>query len=177
MSVRSIGSRKFNQDVTQAKHWADEGPVLITRRGQPTHVLLSFRDWHALTEAAAGTRPEAPAAEAADRDIAFGHAPPEGVGKKQIRPDRPQPGVPAREWQIQTAKARFSDLVRRSASEGPQQITHHGKPVAVMLSNDDYLGLTADGESLLNFMQRSPLADTDEPTFERNRSSGRDFEW
>ena len=37
-------------------------------------------------------------------------------------------------WQIQTAKARFSELVKQAAEDGPQEITLHGKPVAVVLS-------------------------------------------
>ncbi|MYL02036.1 MAG: type II toxin-antitoxin system Phd/YefM family antitoxin, partial [Gammaproteobacteria bacterium] len=40
-------------------------------------------------------------------------------------------------WQVQEAKARFSELVR-SADSGPQTITVHGRRAAVVLSADDY---------------------------------------
>ena len=41
-------------------------------------------------------------------------------------------------WQIQTAKARFSELVKQAAEDGPQEITLHGKPVAVVLSREAF---------------------------------------
>ena len=40
MTVTTISSREFNQDVSRAKRAADEGPVVITDRGQPAYVLL-----------------------------------------------------------------------------------------------------------------------------------------
>ncbi len=40
MTVTTISSRDFNQDVTRAKRAADAGPVIITDRGQPAYVLL-----------------------------------------------------------------------------------------------------------------------------------------
>jgi prevent-host-death family protein len=40
MTVTTISSREFNQDVSRAKRAADEGPVIITDRGQPAYVLL-----------------------------------------------------------------------------------------------------------------------------------------
>jgi prevent-host-death family protein len=42
---RTITSRQFNQDASGAKRAADEGPVVITDRGRPTHVLLSFEEY------------------------------------------------------------------------------------------------------------------------------------
>jgi len=36
-------------------------------------------------------------------------------------------------WQVQEAKARFSELLRASAEEGPQLVSHHGKPAAVVV--------------------------------------------
>ena len=46
-------------------------------------------------------------------------------------------------WQIQTAKARFSELVKQAAEDGPQEITQHGKPVAVVVSVADAAWLEA----------------------------------
>ena len=49
MSKRTISSREFNQDVTGAKQAALKGPVVITDRGKPSHVLLSIDDYEAVT--------------------------------------------------------------------------------------------------------------------------------
>ena len=49
-----ITSREFNQDVSKAKREALKGPVFITDRGQPSHVLLSIEAWQKLTHAEAG---------------------------------------------------------------------------------------------------------------------------
>lgn len=80
----------------------------------------------------------------------------------------------ASSWQMQEAKARLSDLVKRAASEGPQAITLHGRPVAVVLSREAYERLAGNGRSLLEFMQASPLAGHDEIEFERDQSLTRD---
>ncbi|MDO5505448.1 MAG: type II toxin-antitoxin system Phd/YefM family antitoxin [Pseudoxanthomonas suwonensis] len=45
----TLTSREFNQDTGRAKRAAEEGPVFITDRGRPAHVLLSIRDYLALT--------------------------------------------------------------------------------------------------------------------------------
>ena len=41
-------------------------------------------------------------------------------------------------WQLQAAKARLSEAIRDAEREGPQEIMLHGKPVAVVLSREDY---------------------------------------
>ena len=60
-------------------------------------------------------------------------------------------------WQMQTAKAHFSDLVRRAKQDGPQDITVHGRSVAVVVSRELFDRLSGNAESLVAFMQRSPL--------------------
>lgn len=60
-------------------------------------------------------------------------------------------------WQLQDAKARFSQLVKSAQLEGPQEITVHGKPTAVLLSARDYERLTGPKLSFVEFMRRSPL--------------------
>jgi prevent-host-death family protein len=40
MTVTKLSSREFNQDISRAKRAADEGPVIITDRGEPAYVLL-----------------------------------------------------------------------------------------------------------------------------------------
>lgn len=48
MAVTTLSSREFNQDSGRAKKAADSGPVFITDRGKPAHVLLSIDDYHKL---------------------------------------------------------------------------------------------------------------------------------
>lgn len=79
-------------------------------------------------------------------------------------------------WQMQEAKSRLSEVVKDAASEGPQEITVHGKSVAVVLSRNDYDRLAGTGESLVAFMRRSPLAGADDIEFERDRSPVREVE-
>lgn len=77
-------------------------------------------------------------------------------------------------WQMQTAKARFSDVVRSAKSEGPQDITFHGKSVAVVLSRALYDRLSGNTKSLVQFMQSSPLYGMDDVVLERDKSAARD---
>jgi len=60
-------------------------------------------------------------------------------------------------WQLQEAKAMFSQVVR-SAKEEPQVITVHGEETAVVLSMEDYRKLSSPKGSLVSFMENSPLA-------------------
>jgi prevent-host-death family protein len=75
-------------------------------------------------------------------------------------------------WQLQEAKARFSELVKQAASEGPQEITVHGRSVAIVLSREEFDRLVG-GRSLVDFMQRSPLRDIEEIDFPRDKSPTR----
>jgi prevent-host-death family protein len=45
MSVTTMTSRQFNQDLASAKRAAAEGPVFVTDRGQPSLVLISYDEW------------------------------------------------------------------------------------------------------------------------------------
>jgi prevent-host-death family protein len=49
MPITTLTSREFNQDTSRAKKAASAGPVFITDRGQPAHVLLSIEDYRKLT--------------------------------------------------------------------------------------------------------------------------------
>ena len=42
------------------------------------------------------------------------------------------------EWQLQQAKAKFSELVQKAIDEGPQTVTRHGKPTVVVLSAEQF---------------------------------------
>ena len=79
-------------------------------------------------------------------------------------------------WQIQTAKAKFSDVVKRAADDGPQEITVHGHPVAVVVSAALFNKLTGNQESLVDFMARSPLFEQEDLVFERDKSPARDLD-
>jgi prevent-host-death family protein len=52
-------------------------------------------------------------------------------------------------WQLQDAKQRFSELVRRTLEEGPQVVTRHGRKVVVVVPADEYERLAAgpDGDA------------------------------
>ncbi|EML1602090.1 type II toxin-antitoxin system Phd/YefM family antitoxin [Burkholderia cenocepacia] len=49
MTITTLSSRELNQDVTKAKKATKDGPVFITDRGRPAHVLLSFEEYQRLT--------------------------------------------------------------------------------------------------------------------------------
>jgi prevent-host-death family protein len=51
MPITTFSSREFNQDASRAKKAANSGPVFITDRGRPAHVLLSIEDYRRLTGA------------------------------------------------------------------------------------------------------------------------------
>jgi prevent-host-death family protein len=48
MAVTTLSSREFNQDTSGAKKAARRGPVFITDRGRPAHVLLTIEDYRRL---------------------------------------------------------------------------------------------------------------------------------
>lgn len=48
MGITTISSREFNQDAGGAKKAAEKGPVIITDRGRPSHVLLSYEEYRKL---------------------------------------------------------------------------------------------------------------------------------
>ena len=49
MSITTLSSREFNQDTSGAKKAAKNGPVFITDRGRPAHVLLTIEEYQKLT--------------------------------------------------------------------------------------------------------------------------------
>ena len=66
-------------------------------------------------------------------------------------------------WLLQDAKARFSELVRRVRTEGPQHVTVHGRDEVVVVAAEEFRRLKGDptGEALIAVMQASPHRDTD----------------
>ncbi|MDO5653201.1 MAG: type II toxin-antitoxin system Phd/YefM family antitoxin [Brachymonas sp.] len=89
-------------------------------------------------------------------------------------------------WQVQEAKSRFSELLERAATEGPQTITRHGKPVAQVVpidasepTQDKTHGpevLDTDnpyeGMSFTEFLLNAPKIEGGLPERPRNRSEG-----
>jgi prevent-host-death family protein len=77
-------------------------------------------------------------------------------------------------WQMQDAKARLSEVIKLAEHDGPQEITLHGRPVAVLLSRSEFEKLSGRNQSFVEFMQRSPLHGLDEIDFEREQTMTRD---
>lgn len=70
-------------------------------------------------------------------------------------------GINKKTWQLQTAKARFSELFRKARAEGPQWVTRQGKDAVVVVAAEEFQKLKARSkqpESLVEFFARSPLA-------------------
>ena len=49
MAITTLSSREFNQDTSRAKKASSRGPVFITDRGKPAHVLLSIEEYQRLS--------------------------------------------------------------------------------------------------------------------------------
>jgi len=89
-----------------------------------------------------------------------------------------KPTTTGRTWQLQTAKARFSEVFQLARSEGPQVITRQGKDAVVLLPIEQFDRLTVRSrqpESLVKFFRDSPLVGL-ELDFERDKDTGRDIE-
>jgi len=81
-------------------------------------------------------------------------------------------------WQIQTAKARFSEVFRLARTQGPQRITRQGKEGVVMISEEQYRRLIVKSrqpKSLAQFFRESPLVGVD-LDIERDKDMGLDLE-
>ena len=81
------------------------------------------------------------------------------ISRRSPRPPAPRPGT----WLLQDAKARFSELVRRARSEGPQHVTIHGREAMVVLSAEEFRRLQGgqSGQALTDAMQASPHRNID----------------
>jgi len=62
-------------------------------------------------------------------------------------------------WQVQQAKQRFSGLVRRALTEGPQVVTRHGDDVVVVLSAKEYQRLAGTSTDFKAFLLSGPALD------------------
>jgi prevent-host-death family protein len=70
---------------------------------------------------------------------------------------------PAATWPLQDAKARFSEVVRRARSAGPQHVTVHGRDQVVVVSAEEFRRLKGErgGQALVDALQASPHRDVD----------------
>lgn len=73
----------------------------------------------------------------------------------------PPAALPIPRWPLQDAKARFSELVRRVRSEGPQHVTVHGRDEVVVISAEEFARLQGGqtGQALIDAMQACPYPD------------------
>ena len=81
-------------------------------------------------------------------------------------------------WQLQAAKARFSEVFRLVRTAGPQLITRQGKDGVVMMPVEQFDQLVTRArqpKSLVQFFRESPLVGL-ELDFERDKDTGRDIE-
>ncbi len=77
-------------------------------------------------------------------------------------------------WQVHDAKSRFSELIARARSEGPQVITRHGKERAVVVSIEEYRRLEAAKPDFEAYLLSGPKVDDFE--IERPADTGREVE-
>ena len=78
-------------------------------------------------------------------------------------------------WQLQEAKNKFSRLVDKAHSDGPQIVTKHGKESVVILAIEDYRKLNRPKSDLVSFFRKSPLSGLD-LDLARDKSHSRDIE-
>lgn len=81
-------------------------------------------------------------------------------------------------WEMQDAKAKFGQLIKRAASEGPQVVTHRGVEAAVVLSMEDFRRLEAGRPSLVEYLIGGPKLDDETIARINDRpvDTGRDVE-
>lgn len=77
------------------------------------------------------------------------------------------------QWQLQDAKARFSEVIKSARKEGPQQVTVRGKPSAVVISVEEYEAMRRQRPGFVELMRNSPLVGA-EIVIERDNSPARD---
>lgn len=85
---------------------------------------------------------------------------------------------PPQKWQLQTAKAQFSEVFRRARTEGPQHVTKAGKEEVVILSKEDFDKMNSHSSKpggVWEFFRNSPLVGLD-LDLERDEDYGREID-
>lgn len=77
-------------------------------------------------------------------------------------------------WQLQDAKNRFSELVKKALVNGPQIVTKRGVETVVVLSISEYRKLKQPESDIVDFFKHSPLRDAD-IDFERSKEPAREI--
>jgi prevent-host-death family protein len=72
-------------------------------------------------------------------------------------------------WTVASAKAHFSELLERARERGPQTITRHGRPTAVLVAAEEWARKTRRAGSLVDFFEASPLRGAEDLIVERSR--------
>jgi prevent-host-death family protein len=81
-------------------------------------------------------------------------------------------------WQLQDAKNRFSEVVKRAREEGPQDVTVHGQRAAVVVSASEFDRLIKPRMSFADFLLTDAAAWTDDVVDainDRSKDTGRDI--
>jgi prevent-host-death family protein len=78
--------------------------------------------------------------------------------RKAAQPATPSAPPPRTRWRLQDAKARFSELVRKAHSDGPQHVTVHGRDAVVVIDAEEFQRLKGGrtGAHLIEALQASP---------------------
>jgi prevent-host-death family protein len=85
MAITKLSSREFNQNTSRAKRAAKKGPVFITDRGRPSHVLLTAEEYERITSGQKSIADLLAMSEAAEVDF----EPPRLLGDLHQRTDLP----------------------------------------------------------------------------------------
>lgn len=78
------------------------------------------------------------------------------------------------DWQLQDAKSKLSEMVRKTLEEGPQTITRHGEAVVVMVPVEEFRRLSGEEPDFKEFLMSAP--DFDELDIRRDRGLPREVE-
>ena len=83
------------------------------------------------------------------------------IDPRADKTDKPRASLRPGHWALQDAKARFSELVRRVHSEGPQHVTVHGRDEVVVVAAEEFRRLQGErtGRALVDALQASPHRD------------------
>jgi prevent-host-death family protein len=82
-------------------------------------------------------------------------------------------------WQLQDAKARFSELVKQARDHGPQHVSVRGEPAVVVISEQDFARLTSARPSIVDHILDGPLWPDElvDMINDRSRDTGRDVQF
>ena len=82
-------------------------------------------------------------------------------------------------WQLQEAKARFSELVKRARRDGPQHVKVRGEPAVVVISEEEFTRLNSSRQTMVDHILDGPPWPDDvvDAINARSQDTGRDIEF